>query len=162
MTNYKKIILTIILASCTGLAFAGDNIPLFYNGKQILVVQILPQTDDYCIELDDGTKEHADLAIYYDQLVIFGMPIFNYGKAEYVLFAPIEGREYDYLYSELSPDDMDYIAYDTGERVPLQPELPFWDKWGGKLAMLTFLSFIALLICKGPKLLKKHRSRLYL
>lgn len=130
------ILLILLLSSISA---SAKGVPIFYSyGIDVEKVRVLPEKEEYTLEDEDGRLYHADLGIMHEQFSIFGIPLFNYGTEEYVLY--YEGAT-DYTYYRLTRDEIKQFA-----GIPLNPELPFWDVWGGKLLALLIIGLIFLFI----------------
>ena len=90
----------------------------------------LPNSDEYEFEYSERIY-HGDLGIRYKQFCLFWIPLFNYGEKQYVLF---NKRKDDYVYVDLTYSDIEYLQEKYGSSlVPTNPEISFWNKWGGKI-----------------------------
>ncbi len=134
-----KVLVTFLFAlSCCVYASARGVLPLIYStGEHIAKVANLPMDDQYTIEYN-GIRYHVDLGIKHDQLSIFWVPLFNYGSEKYVMFTDEKIGEYDGICQELSRAEIEYLQ-DTIGGIPSEPQLPFWDAWGGKLLVLLII-----------------------
>jgi hypothetical protein len=136
-----KTFLLLIVLLLSNIRASAKEIPIFYSyGIDVEKVIDLPEKEEYTIEDENGRSYHADLGIMHEQFSIFGVPLFNYGEEEYVLF--YEGAT-DYKYVDLSRDEIKYLR-ELYPSISLTPELPFWDVWGGKLLALLIIGLIFL------------------
>lgn len=138
MKHYKiKIIgVMVMLLFCIKV---NAGIPIAYsNGTTFTKVKDLPVTEEYEIERTNGSTVHGDLGIMHEEFAIFGIPLWNYGKNQYVLFHENDDN-YDYV--DLDGDDIDYLQTNFSD-IPTKPELPFWNTIGGKgLAIIILIAF---------------------
>lgn len=95
----------------------------------------LPQNNDYVTS--DG--KHFDLGCKYTVYEIMWMPAYTVEQPTIV------GYVDDKTFIDLTPGELEQIS--SANKIALNDHLtlPFWDKWGGKLA----LGLIALLIIYG-------------
>ncbi len=64
----------------------AKGIPLFFNwGTDVCVVEELP--DDCRIQTADNGVVHVDLGVVYDELSLFGIPLWNWNVEKYVFYA---------------------------------------------------------------------------
>lgn len=117
----------------------AGQIPFLYsNGIDIEKVLDLPTRDEFEIQAPNGRYYHGNLGIMHEQFSLFWIPLYNYGENKYVLYSDVKNGDYDFTYVELSRDDIEYLQSEIGG-IPSNPELPFWDVWGGKLLVLAIL-----------------------
>ena len=113
-------------------AMATDII--YSNGETFIKVLDLPK--DYEMEYNERVY-HADLGIKFYQFSLFWIPLFNYGEKKYVY---LNERKDDYVFIELTSDDVSELQDIYGSSViPSDPELPFWDVWGGKMVLILII-----------------------
>ena len=137
----KKIFLLLLIGLCFSIVRveAKGGIPILYsNGEEIEKLLDLPHKDEFEIQANNGNWYHANLGIMHEQFSVFWIPLFNYGEEKYVLYTDTKIGDYDYTYVELDKDDIAYIQSEV-DGVPTDPELPFWDAWGGKLLVLAII-----------------------
>lgn len=138
------IVLLCVMASFVS-AEAKGFLPIIYSsGEHLVKVKDLPQEDIFTIEFREGQPYHVDLGIKHDQFSLFWVPLFNYGKEEYVLYTDKKIGDYDYSYVPLTSEDVDYIRT-MGIDIPKSPKLPFWDVWGGKLLVVVLIGLLILI-----------------
>ncbi|MGM9802664.1 MAG: hypothetical protein ACI308_00650 [Muribaculaceae bacterium] len=122
---------------------AKVSIPILYStGETVVECYPMPQNSVYQLSDSKGITHYSSLGIRFEQFSVFYIPLFNYGETQYVLYCDDTG-EYDYTFSSLSNDDIEYIREDTGFDIPNEPELPFWHVWGGKLLALGIVLLLA-------------------
>ena len=123
MKNKILLVLFVMLLSTNKVKAGG--IPILYsNGTEVEKVKELPYRSEFTLN-----GYHADLGIMHEQFSIFWIPLWNYGTEKYVLYYK-SGDTYNY--SDLSSSDIRYLQSEFGG-ISTNPELPFWDVWGGKL-----------------------------
>lgn len=109
----------------------ASAIPVFYsNGNTVTTVKELPNTEDFEFETRTGATKHCDLGVMHKELAIFGIPVLNYGDYKYVLFHD-NGDDYDYI--TLGKDEIEALQSLYSD-ISVNPELPFWNTVGGKVA----------------------------
>ncbi len=119
----------------------------FVYGDHVIKVLDLPNTEEFIIKGDVsdnqfelmGTELCGDLGIAHKQFCIV-FPLWNYGEPKYVLYRDknmYDASSVDYYSIPLSDEDIAYFHELYG--IPLTPQIPFWDKWGGKLVILLLL-----------------------
>lgn len=142
----KVLFFTALLSVLSLSISAKGRIPILYGaGETVTKVLDLPTTEEFQIQTEDGMWHHANLGILHDQFSLFYIPLYNYGIEKYVLYTDEKVGEYDYTYADLSREEIRYIQ-DEVEEIPLKPELPFWDVWGGKI--LAWVIFQVLYLIK--------------
>lgn len=97
-------------------------------GQNIIHLIDLPDNEDFITDSNSGVSQYLDLGILHEQFSLCGIPIWNYGEKTYVLYI-------DDTYYELDDEQLDYIKKNY-INIPEEPELPFWDVYGGKLLLL--------------------------
>ena len=132
----KFLFLLLFCFTCTFVQAKG--VILYGNGEEISMVLSLPNQEDFLITCDDGRDYHADLGVMYNQFSLFYIPVWNYGDYKYVLYTDKKVGKYDFTYVDLGKDEVEYLQTLYGG-IPDEPELPFWDAYGGKLLILLLL-----------------------
>ena len=122
------------------------------RGDRIIKVADLPQTPEFEIDArpafaapndKSSSKVHLDVGYIWRQNKLFFLPIFN-DDGHYIGYT---GSEVSYI--PLSKDEVADLAAQGNVTLPSAPSIPFWDAWGGKLALIAiippflFLSFWA-------------------
>lgn len=135
--NRFLFLLTILLSATT------VNAAIIYSaGETVEKVMELPYIDEFKIQASDGKWYDSKVGIMHEQFSLFWIPLINYGEERYVLYTDQKIGKYDYTYMDLSKEDIEFLHAAFG--LPLQPKLPFWDAWGGKILFLVL--FLLLLI----------------
>lgn len=118
----------------------AGGLPIIYsNGETFENILDLPDSEEFQFEYSERLY-YGDLGIKYEQFCLFWLPLFNYGEKRYVLFCE---RKDDYVYVELSDDDISFLQEIYGNSViPSTPQLSFWNEWGGKLVGLLVIVLI--------------------
>ena len=138
----KVFVLLTLLVATSASASAKGGIPILYSdGEEIEKVKDLPLREEFMIIANDGRAYHADLGILHEQFSLFYIPLINYGTERYVLYTDQKIGEYDQTYWELSREEIAYLQSEIGG-IPSTPQLPFWDKWGGKLLLIGIIGII--------------------
>lgn len=106
----------------------------YSTGQNIIHLIDLPDNEDFIIDSNSGVCQYLDLGILHEQFSLCGIPIWNYGEKTYVLYI-------DDTYYELDDEQLDYIKKNY-INIPEEPELPFWDVYGGKLLLLLLMLFL--------------------
>lgn len=133
----KAFILCMLLA-CGISTSSAKGFVVYGNDPVITKVLDLPMNEEFTVIADDGKAYHADLGVMYDEFSLFWVPIWNYGDKKYVLFTDTKVGEYDNTYVDLTSEDVAYLQSQFGG-IPTEPELPFWNAFGGKLILLLLL-----------------------
>ncbi|MBO7496070.1 MAG: hypothetical protein J6T98_05915 [Salinivirgaceae bacterium] len=129
--------LSFLLLLSTEVSARGGIPLLFEYGDHVIKVLDLPERDEFMIQpthVKNAKLYYADLGIQHERISIFGIPLFNYGEEQYVLYTDVKIGDYDYTAASLSYDDIDAIREEFPE-VSEFPELPFWDEFGGKILL---------------------------
>ena len=120
----------------------------FVFGDHVIKVLDLPNTEEFIVEAEGnnaqqleymGQKKYGDLGIAHKQFC-FIVPLWNYGEPRYVIYrekSMYDASDVDYYTIDLSPEEVAYFHETYG--IPITPEIPFWDKWGGKLVILLLI-----------------------
>jgi len=132
--NKKSIIsllVTLTILCVSGQAYAA---PVFfgYGDEKIVKVEEFPDTDDF--RLPSG--EYIDVGYRYKQVSILFLPLWNYDQAW-------AGYVNDETYLDVSKEELVEIAQTVNVTIPASPSLPFWDVYGGKLALVLLLALFA-------------------
>ena len=117
------------------LGFFSLNSSAQYGAHVIKVVD-LPNTPEYCDSTPYGSPKYLDLGIAHEQIRLI-IPLWNYGEPRYVLYREDPGGVIDYYTQDLDKEKIAYFHEMYG--IPLTPEIPFWDKWGGKLVLILLI-----------------------
>ena len=117
-------------------ANAKGGIPLLFQyGDDIIGVEDLPENEMFTLTDENGKSYHADLGILHEQFSILWIPIVNYGTEKYVLYT--KGKNFC---AGLDETEMQLIkAVIDKNNLPEQPELPFWNAWGGKILLIILI-----------------------
>ncbi|MCR4801034.1 MAG: hypothetical protein K5860_11050 [Bacteroidales bacterium] len=137
-----KKIFFLLFCICTFLCtneVSAKKIVFYGTGDDIVHVLNLPYTEEYEIITDDNEVVHGNLGILHEQFTLFWIPIWNYGNEIYVLYNE-DVEDYDIVYANLSKDDIKKLQ--RLYNISYKPELPFWDRIGGKLIMLLVLAIV--------------------
>lgn len=112
----------------------------FVFGDHVIKVLDLPNTPEYLEPSDQnfGSPKYLDLGIAHKQFC-FVLPVWNYGEPEYVLYREKWPGEHGADYFTYVLDDEQIATFHELYGIPLTPQIPFWDKWGGKLVLLLLL-----------------------
>jgi hypothetical protein len=122
---------------------------VYSSGETIEKVLDLPRTNEFKMRANGGRWNYAKVGILHKQFSVFWIPLINYGDEKYVLYIDHNVGDYDYAYYELPKEDIEYLHEEFG--IPLQPKLPFWDAWGGKLIFLTLFVLIGIIAAREKK-----------
>ncbi|MBR1774326.1 MAG: hypothetical protein IJ759_02260 [Bacteroidales bacterium] len=144
----KKIIIIACLLFAYSLTTQARARIIYSNGQKVSKVLDLPTDENFEIIASDGNVYHANLGILYKQFSLFWIPLFNYGENQYVLYTDTKIGEYDFTYSELEPSEIKILQEEYGYNIPTTPQLPSWDRIGGKLLALAI---VCVLIIYGLK-----------
>lgn len=123
------------------------------NAAYISKIYDLPKIEAFETEVENNQRSgetvtvHLNLGVMVDdQFSLFGIPLWNEGEPKYVLYhqmGTVHTSKFDftnYLYIDLNEDDVAAIEEMVpGLDVPSNPQLPFWDRIGGKLVFLLIL-----------------------
>ena len=105
--------------------------PFGRGGAKLVKLAEFPDTDRF--RTSDG--EYFDIGVIYKQFVLFWIPVWNY-DIRWTGYAN-ESQYVDFDRSELRR-----LAHIAEVRFPSDIELPFWDRYGGKiLILLGFFAF---------------------
>jgi hypothetical protein len=112
------------------------------NGEKIIKVAELPDTPDFQMNVahsygPGAEPTHVDIGYVYEQDSLLGCPVVN-PNGRYVGYIARGG------YLKLRKEEIDQLAAKANITLPDAPQLPFWDAWGGKLALLAIPSLLAL------------------
>ena len=111
---------------------SAKGVPIIYSdGPKLTITEALPED----IVSEDGM--HLNLGVMFSQFSIFWVPMFNYGTTQYVLVS--DDKE---TYWELDDEDLMMIKAEFGINTEKKPNIPFWDKIGGKIIWGTLLALI--------------------
>ncbi len=113
------------------------DIPILWDlGDDIIHVMDLPDTEEYSYTDDDGEKHYVDLGIKHGQFSLFLLPLINYGDKEYVFYSD-NGFFSSDTYISMPSEALSSLkqTYNLSD----EPELPFWDAWGGKIVMILII-----------------------
>lgn len=138
----SKLLLLLLLFSTT-IALHAKGVLIYGNGDAVSKVYSLPYSDEFMLTCEDGNDYHADLGVMYKQFSLFWVPIWNYGDYKFVLYVDKKIGNYDFTYLDLGKEEMDFLRSNFGG-IPLEPELPFWDAYGGKLLLLVLIALALL------------------
>ena len=144
-----KLIIVLMCMLCTTTQVKA--IPIIWSyGETIEHVMDLPTTEEFDIVCNDGQTHHFDLGIKHSQFSLLLCPLWNYGDEDYVLYTKDEVNGQDEIFKALSSSEVSYLQ--QSYNIPAEPELPFWDRWGGKLAFLgiLLLLFIIKIVTFNP------------
>ena len=116
---------------CTSGARMAHAIPVLFSfgDEKIIKVYELPEIDLF---FNTETKTYMDVGWRYKQVTIFFMPVWNYDGA-YCGYAGLEDTYVDVNLEQFN--EVAAMANIPKIEVPDEPELPFWDVVGGKLAV---------------------------
>ncbi|MBI1384045.1 MAG: hypothetical protein GC150_03940 [Rhizobiales bacterium] len=132
---------TIVAAAAATMAVAGASAPasagkipiVWSTAEKVIKVADLPATSEFTLK--DGT--HLDAGYRYTTFSVLWLPIWDYDHK----WTGYVGRDDQYV--ELSEETLRGLAKGVGVTLPAAVSLPFWDKWGGKLALaLGVLAFV--------------------
>jgi hypothetical protein len=117
----------------------SKGIPLFLNwGTEVYIVKEMP--DDYMIQTTEYGAIHVNLGVAYDELSLFGIPLWNWNVEKYILLPD----DYDtldkgnYVFYNIDAGELRRVQHFVGE-LPEVPELSFWRSYGGKLIFLLLI-----------------------
>lgn len=133
----KTLILCMLLV-CGVCTSQAKGIIFYGNGPEVTKVKDLPMTEEFALVAENGQVYHANLGVMHDEFSLFWVPIWNYGDMKYVLYTDTKIGNVDYTYVDLSPSDVAYLQSQFGG-IPTEPELPFWNAFGGKLIILGLI-----------------------
>lgn len=106
------------------------------NGEKIVKVADLPDTPDYQIRVEHAygpgsDLQHVDVGYVWQQDRLLGCPVVN-ENGRYVGYV---GSDTDYV--KLDDGALEQLAAKAGVTIPVRSPIPFWDAWGGRLALLS-------------------------
>ena len=114
-------------------ASAGKVVFFSWGGETIIKVADFPDTPSF--QTSDG--HDFDAGAIYKQVQIFFLPLWSYD----VRWAGYINEE---SYVELNKSELNGFALLANITLPPEIELPFWDRWGGKLVLALLLAVIVL------------------
>lgn len=120
----KKLTLTFVLSLSlffTLHSASAAGVIIYGNGEKIEMAQEFPAE----VVIDD---EHVNLGVMYEQFSIFWVPIWNYGKTEFVFV-----NDTNDTYWELTAEDVETLKSEYAVEIPAEPTIGFWNRIGGKL-----------------------------
>ena len=104
-----------------------------WGGETIIKVADFPDAPSF--QTSDG--HYFDAGAIYKQVQIFFLPLWSYD----VRWAGYIDEE---SYVELNKSELNGLALLASITLPPEIELPFWDRWGGKLVLALLLAVIVL------------------
>lgn len=115
--------------------------PIFFSfgEEKVLKVADFPQGS---YQSNDG--QHVDAGVRYKQVSIFFIPIWNYEEKWC-------GYISDKMYVDLPRSQLEEMAAESNVKLPGSMQMPFWDKFGGKL--------LAIALIAGYVLYKQNRRK---
>ena len=98
------------------------------GGEKIIKIADFPDTEEF--RSADG--HNFDAGAIYKRFRVFAVPLWVYD----VRWC---GYISETLYMELDTVGLSTFARSAGVTLPVEPPIPFWDQWGGKLVALLAL-----------------------
>lgn len=123
-----------LLLIVTGGARAGVPVMLTYSIDKDVVVPLLdlPDTEPFMYR-GEKFSGYVDVGYRYKQFDVCHIPLWNY-EGQYCGYIPgAQG------WLAIPEAKLKEITWGAGLRFPHTPRLPFWDAFGGKLAMLLLI-----------------------
>lgn len=121
----RMVVCSFFFLLCANSAQA-KGVPLFLSwGTEISIVKEMPE--DYMIRTTDNGVVHVDLGVVYDELSLFGIPLWNWNVEKYV-FLPDNYdslRDGNYVFYNIDADELRAVEQFVGN-LPEKPELSFW------------------------------------
>ena len=105
-----------------------------WGGETIIKVADFPDTPSF--QTSDG--HYFDAGAMYKQVQIFFLPLWSY---DFRWAGYIDEESY----AELNKSELNRLALLANITLPSEIELPFWDRWGGKLVLALLSAVIVLL-----------------
>ncbi len=135
----KKTLLSLaLLAVCLFVANSVSAIPIFYsNGMKFKTLHELPDS----VEVNG---QHVDFGVSFDQFSIMWIPMWNYGELNYAVASD------DTVYG-LDEEELTYLQEAYGIDTEKAPQIPFWDRIGGKIIWGALALLIIWGIIPGKK-----------
>jgi hypothetical protein len=127
-----------------GVALGSGCIVYSTDGEKIIKVADFPDKPEFQREVRNQSgigaeKIYIDAGYTWSQTTFFWCPIYN-GTGKYVGHI---GSDTKYL--PLEPAEIKELAAKAQITLPESPQLPFWDRIGGKLAAFGILIVVILL-----------------
>ena len=107
-----------------------------HGGEKIVKITDFPDTEEF--RSTDG--HNFDAGAIYKRFRVFNVPLWVYD----VRWC---GYISETLYMELDTVGLSTFARSAGVTLPVEPPIPFWDQWGGKLVVL----FGLVALCIGTR-----------
>jgi hypothetical protein len=113
------------------------------GGEKIMKVADFPDTPEFEVlarddrfpprPIDQPKKVFIDLGYVWKQDKLLTCPVFNY-KGHWVGYT---GNGISYI--PFKEAELQELAKNANIVIPESPDIPFWDAWGGKLALLVII-----------------------
>lgn len=115
--------------------------PIFFSfgGEEIIKISDFPDNENF----KNIEGKYYDAGIKYKQVTIFFIPLWNYDEEWCLVLG-------DGYYIESNKRELDALATLAEITLPEEIELPFWDKFGGKILLLS-LVFIYILYKRNSR-----------
>lgn len=110
------------------------GIPIVYEESHEKTIKVADFPDTENFRAKDG--ELLDAGYVFKQFRVFWIPVWNY-DGRWCCYGQSSGAPY-----EIQKTNLDVLARAANVSLPAEPELPFWDLYGGKLVGGLLLLFI--------------------
>ncbi len=142
---FGAMIFALVLSVTPALAKGGGWGVVWWSwgGEVMAKIKDFPDTSEF--KTADG--HFFDAGLIYRQISVYSIPLWNYD----VRWA---GYIDDYRYVDFDRKELEDIARKAQVSLPDEPELPFWDSYGGKM-LVGGLLFVGLLVVIAGWVLKE-------
>lgn len=112
-----------------------DAQPVFFSigGEKTHKIADFPDTEEFQTPEGRLFRHFVDAGVIYKQITIFFLPLWNY-DIRWVGYIPNSSQ-----YVPLTRSELEELATRANVSLPLNPELPLWDRFGGKLIVALLL-----------------------